>query len=165
MNMRFIGLLIVMSTVPLLMALDNHGERESLLKVTNNTYKNTCGSCHMAYQAGLLPERSWLKILNSGGHAGGDISLNREAKAEIEKYLVQNSADNFPSKRSQKILASIGNNAPTRISEIPYIKKKHRDISEGVFARKTVIYRANCSTCHKRADSGIYDDEDVAIPN
>ena len=118
----------------------------------------------MAYQAGLLPERSWLKILNSGGHVGGDVSLNREAKAEIEKYLVQNSADKIPSKRSQKVLASIGNNAPTRISEIPYIKKKHRDISEDIFARKTIRSRAKCSACHKRADSGIYDEEDVIIP-
>ena len=164
MSKRLIGLLIIMSIAPLLMALHNHGEGGSLLEVTNITYRNNCGTCHIAYQAGLLPERSWLKILNSSGHAGGGVSLNREAKAEIEKYLVQNSADKSQSKRSMKILTSIGNDAPTRISEIPYIKKKHRDIREDVFARTTIRSRANCSACHKRADNGIYDDDDVVIP-
>ena len=54
MNKRLIGLLIVMSMVPLLMALDNHGESESLLKVTNNTYKNTCGSLSYGISSGSI---------------------------------------------------------------------------------------------------------------
>ena len=164
MKIRLIGLLIIMSLTPLLMALDNHSEDRSLLEVTNITYRKNYGTCHMAYQAGLLPERSWLNILNSSGHAVGDVSLNREAKAEIEQYLVQNSADKSQSKRSMKILTSIDNDAPTRISEIPYIKKKHRDIREDVFARTPIKSRANCRACHKRADKGIYDDDDVVIP-
>ncbi len=154
-----------MLMVPCLVAAEDHAESSSLSAAANTTYKKKCGSCHFAYQPALLPERSWLSILNNPGtHAGGTLALDKTAKGEIEKYLTQNSAERDASERSQKILASLGSDTPVRISEVPYIKKKHREINETAFLTKSVGSRANCPACHRSADKGVYDDHDAAIP-
>jgi mono/diheme cytochrome c family protein len=142
-----------------------HNESEALPKVTNQVYKTNCGSCHFAYQPGLFPAKSWLKVIDSpDGHAGGDLSLEETTKAEIRKYLTQNSAEKTRSKRSRKILASIGSGVPTRISEVPYIKEKHHEINQEVFLKKSIRSRGNCVACHKTAESGDYNDDNVTIP-
>jgi hypothetical protein len=99
-----------------------------------------------------------------GAHPGGTLSLDEKRKAEVKYYLIQNSAENSHSKLSKKIMDSIGSDAPVRISEIPYIKHKHREIKQEVFARKAIGSRANCIACHKSAETGLYDDDDVVIP-
>lgn len=119
---KLISLLSVIVLFPIVALSGDHNERKTLPKVTNEVYKANCGSCHFAYQPGLLPAQSWQKIIDTpGGHAGGDLSLDNKAKAEIRKYLTRNSANNTESKRSRKILASIGSGVPTKISEVPYI--------------------------------------------
>ncbi len=141
------------------------GESKTLPKVTNETYKAKCGGCHFAYQPGLLPAKSWQKIIDSpGAHAGGALSLDQAAKAEIRTYLTQNSAEHSRAKRSRKILASVGGSVPTRISEVPYIREKHRGINQEVFSRKSVGSRGNCIACHTTAENGDYDDDTVRIP-
>jgi hypothetical protein len=150
---------------PVLVFAGEHNESKALPKVMNEVYKTTCGSCHFAYQPGLLSAKSWLKVIDSpGGHAGGDLSLEKTTKAEIRKYLTENSAENTRSKRSRKILASIGSGVPARISEVPYIKEKHHEINGEVFLKKSIRSRGNCIACHKTAESGDYDDDNVTIP-
>jgi hypothetical protein len=39
-----------------------HHENENLLPVNNSTYIKNCGSCHLAYQPGLLPPVHGLKF-------------------------------------------------------------------------------------------------------
>ncbi len=144
---------------------DHHVKIKYLPVVINDTYKNACGSCHFAYQPGLLPSRSWVKIIDDeNSHPGGVVSLGEKEKAEIKKYLTQNSADNIQAKRSKKIMNSIGSSTPVMISEIPYIKHKHHEISQEVFTRKAIGSRGNCIACHKNAESGVYEDDDVVIP-
>ncbi|MDD5760102.1 MAG: diheme cytochrome c [Desulfobulbaceae bacterium] len=141
---------------------DHHEGSKHLPVVTNETYKNSCGSCHFAYQPGLMPSKSWVKILDEpNAHPGGDLSLDEKTKAEIKNYLTQNSAEYSPSKKSKKIMGSIGSETPVRISEIPYIKHKHHEINQEVFTRKAIGSRANCIACHKGAESGIYDNDDI----
>lgn len=156
--------IIVLFSFPALAG--EHGdERRALPRVTNEVYKTACGSCHFAYQPGLLPARSWVKIINSpGAHPGGDLAIDKKTKAEIRRYLTQNSAENTEVKRSQKILASIGSGVPTRISEIPYIMEKHAEIDPQVFSRPSVSWRGNCIACHKTAENGDYDDDYATIP-
>lgn len=147
---------------------DDHKEEKhkNIAPVANELYKSSCGGCHFAYQPGLMPKRSWINMLdNKGVHPGGDLKLDMSAKAKIKEYLVQGSADNSSSERSRKILASLpGNETPARISEIPYIKKKHRKIDKATFGRASIGSPVNCMACHKGAEKGIYDDDDVVIP-
>jgi len=166
MLLKLISFLSIVLFLPVWTFAGEHGESKASLTVTNEIYKTNCGSCHFAYQPGLLPVRSWMKIIDTpGGHAGGDLSLDNKTKTVIKEYLDQNSADKSHAKRSRKILASIGSDTPTRISEIPYIREKHHKIKQDVFLRKAVGSRGNCIACHKTAESGDYDDDNVTIPN
>ncbi|MDH5218993.1 MAG: diheme cytochrome c, partial [Gammaproteobacteria bacterium] len=44
--------------------------------VTDSLYKEECSACHMAYQPGLLPARSWEKMMdNLADHFGENAEL------------------------------------------------------------------------------------------
>jgi len=164
-NNMLVAFVLLLSSFPPQGFSDEHKGGKNLLPVTNEFYKKTCGACHFAYQPGLLPERSWKKMMDSPGtHPGSALSLDGSTKEKIRKYLVQNSAENSPSKSSGKMLASIDSGrTPLRISEVPYIKHKHNEIRPDVFNRKSVRSRGNCIACHRKAGQGVYD-RDVVIP-
>ena len=62
--------------------------------VTNPQYIDECGSCHMAYQPGLLPARSWQKIMGGlADHFGDNAELDPDVLVGLTAYLVDNSAD------------------------------------------------------------------------
>jgi len=146
---------------------DNHDhDRDEYLKpVTNQTYKETCGECHFAYQPELLPSASWLKILNQlGDHFGEEIEVESDTIKNISDYLKTNGAENSMAKRSVKIMKSLGNQVPMRITDIPYIREKHHELNPVVFKRESIGSLANCKACHITAEKGIYDDDDVKIP-
>ena len=143
----------------------DHGEVKAIPAVRNETYQSVCGACHLAYQPGLLPARSWARIVDApDGHPGGELSIDERARSEIRGYLERNSAEKSPAKRSRRIVDSIGSGSPVRISEVPYIERKHRKIGAEVFRRQAVGSRANCAACHRHAADGLYEDDDVVIP-
>ncbi len=113
----------------------------------------------------MLPSGSWKKILAGlGDHFGETVELDSETQKSIEQYLAANSAENSPAKRAVKISRSLGNETPLRITDISYIREKHHDISSEVLKRKSVGSLSNCAACHTTAENGIYDDENVLIP-
>ena len=136
-----------------------------LTPVDNPTYMEECGGCHFAYQPELLPSGSWDKILAGlKDHYGEVIALDPKSKKEIEEYLKANAAEYSSAKRAVKIMRSLGNRTPLRITEIPYIQEKHHDVSQNVLERDSIGSLSNCSACHRTADKGIYEDDDVVIP-
>jgi hypothetical protein len=145
---------------------DNNDDRDADLKpVTNQSYKQKCGACHFAYQPELLPSASWAGILgNLGDHFGQTLDLDAGSKKTIAKYLTDNAAEHSDAKLSVKITKCLRGQAPSRITQIPYIRREHREIPSDVFSRKAVGSFSNCSACHKTADQGIYDDDNVVIP-
>ncbi len=143
----------------------DHYESRYLLPVNNATYKENCGSCHFTYQPELLPSGSWKKILTSlEDHFGETVEIDSEAERVIAEYLHSNAAERSSAKRAVKITKCLGSNLPLRITQIPYIQKKHHEISPDVFKREAIGSLANCSACHTTAEKGIYDDDDVVIP-
>jgi len=136
---------------------------------SNNTlHINECGSCHFAYQAGLLPQRSWVKIMGDlENHFDTDASLDKEEAEAILHYLIKNSAEKSTNyKRSRKINASIANNStPIYISKTPYLKKKHRKIPNKYITQKEVSSISNCKACHTNAQTGSFSEDDILIPN
>ena len=146
-----------------------HGDKEhdgSYLKPANNpTYKEECGACHFAYQPELLPSASWRKILNQlDDHFGEEIELDPDSKKIISDYLNSNGAENSTAKRSVKIMRSLGNLVPVRITDIPYIREKHHKINPEVLKRESIGSLSNCITCHTTAEEGIFEDDNVIIP-
>ena len=135
--------------------------------VTNPTYKEECGSCHMAYPPGLLPARSWDKVmLELENHFGDNAELDTEAHQSITRYLLTNSADKSEYRRSKKFSQSINSNeVPIRISETPYFKHEHDEIPANfVTANSKVTSFSQCDACHAKADQGSFNEHDVRIP-
>lgn len=137
-------------------------------RVTSERYAEECSACHMAYQPGLLPARSWKKLLSStalGEHFNENAELDETVRQEIERYAVANAADESNYKRSRKIMASLSDTAtPLRITETPYIKQKHSKLPKELIAGNTYVKSlSNCNMCHTKAEAGIYDDDTVFI--
>ena len=140
--------------------------RSSFIKPVNNSvYKGECGACHFAYQPELLPTASWMKILtNLDDHFGESIELDEDSRKVISNYLKSNGAEYSSAKRAVKIMRSVGNQVPLRITDISYIREKHHELSSDVLKREAIGSLSNCSACHTTAERGIYEDDNVVIP-
>jgi len=136
-------------------------------------YSESCGECHFAYPAGLLPERSWRKMLlpeQLEDHFGENAELPDDDRQAVLKYLVDNAADSssaFIYKRSRKFDRSIpSSETPLQITKTEYFKRKHKKIPEKyVKPNPKVRSYMNCNNCHKEAKNGVFDDDTVLIPN
>ena len=142
-----------------------HYGKRYLKPVNNPTYIEGCGACHFTYQPELLPSGSWDKILAGlEDHFGEIIELDLASKKVIGEYLKANAAEHSSAKRAVKIMRSLGSQTPLRITEIPYIQRKHHEVSPSVFSRDPIGSFSNCLACHTTAEKGIYDDDYVVIP-
>jgi hypothetical protein len=132
----------------------------------NSTHQNICGGCHFPYPPDLLPAASWKKIMDRlKDHFGEAIPCDPKKEQEIRKYLQDNGADRSSWKRSSKIMKSLKGGTPLRITEVPYIRSKHRKISGDLFKRQSIGSLSNCRACHTTADKGDFNDDKVIIPN
>jgi hypothetical protein len=141
---------------------------QDVAPVDNQLYIKECGSCHFAYQPGLLPGSSWNKIMsNLENHYNNDASISSANLQTLTKYLNDNSAEkNMQYKRSNKIVSSIpAGQIPDSISTTPYIIKKHSEIKKSLITQPEVKGLFNCIACHKTADKGNYGERDINIPH
>jgi hypothetical protein len=135
--------------------------------VSNPAYRAECGSCHFAYQPGLLPEASWRKMMTGlEDHFGDNAELSPDVNKSILDYLVANSADKSNYKRSSRIVGSLQEGeVPLRISDTVYFKRKHNEIPARLIAdNKDVGSYSKCAACHTRAEEGSYNEHEVKIP-
>jgi len=137
-----------------------------LSATSNAAWKKECGSCHLAFNPGMLPERSWRKMMSGlESHFGENASLDPKTAEEITRFLVENSADQGGGRRSSKIAQSISaSSTPLRITETSYFIRKHDEVRASVFQRKSIGSPANCAACHKGAEQGDFSEHNVSIP-
>ena len=73
----------------------DHESRKATTTVSMPAYKEECGSCHMPYPSGLLPARSWKKVMSQlEDHFGDNAELDTEIHQTISNFLEENSSDN-----------------------------------------------------------------------
>jgi Dihaem cytochrome c len=115
-----------------------------------------CSACHLAFQPQFLPARSWGKIMGDlSNHFGEDATLTPELQADILGYLQANAADAPSSKYAKRVLRGVqSGETPLRITELPYWKGPHGEVSAKAFKRPEIKSAANCMACHKAADKG-----------
>lgn len=165
-----VGLLVASSVV-----FSDDDEREGMWKqsrldvapVNDAFYKEECGSCHFPYQPGLLPARSWQRVMSGlDDHFGENAELDVADAKRLTDYLTANAADNADYKRSRGITRSLQNSeVPLRISEMRYFKRKHHELSSRmVTGNPKVRSFSNCDLCHTRAAQGSYNEHQVKIP-
>ncbi|MCW8888351.1 MAG: diheme cytochrome c [Gammaproteobacteria bacterium] len=170
----------LLATTGVVMSDDDHNEHEhrsgffsrfftaaGVEPVNNQQYKDECGSCHFAFQPGLLPGRSWVKMMSElENHFGENAELDAADNKQILDYLVAGSSEKSNYRRSQKINNSIRNSStPLRISETPYFIRKHDELpARYVQGNPKVLSLSNCEKCHTTADEGSYSESRINIP-
>lgn len=139
--------------------------RQPIVPVTNATYNKECGSCHMAYQPGLLPPRAWAQIMTPAAlkdHYGDDASLSEDLRQEISAVLGGDSA-NLGLQGDTGGSASAG--TLPRISATSYFKREHDEIPlRLVKGNPEVGSFSKCNACHRRAPEGDYNERNIDIP-
>jgi len=146
----------------------NRQKSPGVAPVNNPQYLEECGSCHFPYQPGLLPARSWAKLMSGlDNHFGENAELPAENGNMLLDYLLKNSADNSNYKRSVKIMKSLSpGDAPLRASETPYFLKKHDELTpEMVQNNPKVGSFSKCEACHTEAARGSFSEREILIPN
>lgn len=135
--------------------------------VTNENYKTECGSCHMAYQPGFLPARSWERLMGDlENHFDENAELDTKTLNELTLYLTKNAAEHSNYKRSNAMMNSLGaNEAPLRISETRYFIRKHDELPDRMVINNPEVQSfSRCEVCHTAADTGSYNEHKVRIP-
>jgi mono/diheme cytochrome c family protein len=143
------------------------GNGRDVAPVRHALYAKECGSCHMAYPPGLLPARSWQKLMgNLADHFGDNAELPQEDAATIADYLARNAADRSNDRRSVKIADSLtARQTPLRITQMPYIAAKHREIPPRLVAGNPKVGSlSQCAACHTKAEAGSFSERDINIP-
>lgn len=132
----------------------------------NPLYQNECGSCHMAYPPGLLPERSWRRLMSGlNDHFGDNAELDTANHQAITAYLVDNSADKSNYRRSRRFAESRGSTVTLRISETAYFTHEHDEIpARLVTGNEDVRSFSHCNACHTKATQGSFRERDIRIP-
>ncbi|MQX35736.1 cytochrome C [Roseospira navarrensis] len=128
--------------------------------VTHQLTQEECGDCHMAFQPGFLPARSWLAMMNGlADHFGDDATIAPEKADEILVYLMANAGDAQPSGLAREYMRYVREDGvPLRITENPAFLDEH-DFRPSVWERPEVVTKSNCLACHKDAERGYYDDD------
>lgn len=147
----------------------NFQRSKEVKPVSHKSYQEECGSCHFAYPPGLLPARSWEKLLTATAlhnHFGDNAELDAATLQDIRDYALENAADKSWYKRSRKIAhATAEGEAPMRITEVSYIKRVHADIPEKMIkGNQGVKSLSYCDKCHTQADKAVFDNDTVQIP-
>lgn len=143
------------------------GSKPVINSVESKLYAEECGSCHFAYQPGLLPARSWQRIMTGlDDHFGENAELGDTELAAISNYLQANSAGRVRKGLPDRISASLDkNDAPLRISETRFFRHEHDEIPRKmVVSNDQVRSFSNCDACHTRAAKGSFREHEIRIP-
>ena len=119
-------------------------------------YTAECAACHTAYTPGLLPARSWQRIMTGlDKHYGTDASLDPATVQQLSSWLQANAGT----------YKRVTEEPPQdRITRSVWFARKHDDIAPAVWKHASVKSAANCGACHTGADKGQYDDDNIRFP-
>lgn len=120
------------------------------------SYQQECAACHLAYPPGLLPARSWERVMNGlDQHYGTDASLDAATVRQIGQWLRANAGT------TKRVSAQ----PPLdRITESAWFLSKHRKLDAPVWQHASVKSAANCAACHTRAEQGSFDEDELQFP-
>jgi len=131
-------------------------------KALHKDFHFECSDCHNLFAPHLLPKESWVKLMSEqDNHFEEDLELDKSLVKSIEKFLVDNSAENSTRESSYKLLKEIKESKQFIISKTEYWKKTHQDIPEKVFKNDKVESKSNCLACHKDFELGILSDMNI----
>ena len=120
------------------------------------SFQQECAACHLAYPPGLLPARSWDRIMKGlDQHYGTDASLDAASVQQIGQWL-QAHAGTYKRVNVEP--------PQDRITESAWFLRKHRKLDAPVWQHASVKSAANCAACHTRAEQGRFDEDELQFP-
>jgi nitrate/TMAO reductase-like tetraheme cytochrome c subunit len=138
------------------LALPALADRLPLPPDTPASFKDECGSCHIAYQPALLAAGDWRRIMAGlNEHFSSDATVSPKNWPKIKSFLESHAG-------SADRLGSAGN--PPRITQTQRFIRKHHEVPTKFWRDPRVKSAANCEACHRGAASGNYGEHDIAIP-
>lgn len=164
---NLLTLILAVGSTAFALAQTRAGDEAIFPMPAGKAYVNECGSCHTAFAPGLLPARSWRKMLGElGNHFGEDASLDEPHRLAIQKDLENLASDTaVANMRMSRINSAIpAGSSPQRISVTGYFKFMHDEVPGYIWKRKLIGTPANCIACHTRANEGRYGEREVRIP-
>ena len=119
-------------------------------------YTQECAACHLAFPPGMLPASSWQRLMaNLPKHFGVDASLEPAQMNQLTPWLVSHAGT----------VRRITENPPQdRISQSSWFVRKHDDVSAATWKRASIQSAANCVACHRGAEQGDFEEDNVRIP-
>jgi len=119
-------------------------------------YTQECAACHTAYPPGMLPARSWERIMTGlDKHYGTDASLDAATVQQLSTWLKVNAGT----------YKRVAEEPPQdRITRSAWFERKHRKVDPAVWKHASVKSAANCAACHTAADKGDYNDDNIRFP-
>lgn len=134
-----------------------HADNGSLLpRNTPPSYTQECGSCHTAYPPGLMPSRSWQRVMSGlDKHYGTDASIDAATARQLSAWLQANAGT----------YKRVAEEPPQdRITRSAWFERKHRKVDPSVWKHSSVNSAANCTACHAGAERGEFDDDSLRFP-
>ena len=133
-------------------AADEHAARVPLSPL----YQQECAACHLAYPPGMLPAASWQRLMNNlPHHFGSDASLDPASVKTLAAWLSSHAGE---SRRTRTPPPE------DRITKSAWFVHEHDEIDPAVWRRASVRSASNCVACHRQADRGLFDEDNVRIP-
>ena len=138
----------------------------SVKAAAHKQYQDECGACHFAYPPGLLPARSWEKLLSKlDDHFGENAELDAKTIASLSGYLTKNAADKVRNRLSRRLASSVVHTTPLRITETPFFKREHREVPQRLVKDNPQVQSfSKCQVCHTRAAAGSFREGEINIP-
>jgi hypothetical protein len=144
------------------------GSMMGFLPARDTQYVKECGTCHFPYSPGLMPARSWVRVLDRmENHFGESVRLDPAIRAKLQAYLTSNAADVSPYEGSKAFMERIPSTfTPYRLSSVPLFREMHTVIHEVIATKPKVKVRTvtNCNACHRKADEGSFGLIELYIP-
>lgn len=118
------------------------------------SWKDECGSCHIAYPPQLLTAENWKQVMSGldkhfGANATVDTATNKDILGFLERHAATGARNSAPS---------------MRISDTPWFTRKHREVSRVDWLDPSVKSRSNCTACHINAERGDWSERGIRMP-
>lgn len=121
-----------------------------------SAYTQECAACHLAYPPGLLPARSWQRLMTGlDRHYGTDASLDAATVQQLSDWLQAHAG-------TYRRVAE----APPqdRITRSAWFERKHRHVDAAVWQLPSVKSAAHCAACHSGAAEGQFGERALRMP-
>jgi hypothetical protein len=128
-------------------------------------YHKECSQCHVAYPTQFLPTASWDAVMNNlADHFGDNAELGPQDTAAVKSFLEKNNYD------QSRIKSRYGNRfdnkgTTLRLTKTRFFQAIHHEISDRYVTQNPKVKTyARCEACHRGAQNGSFDEDEVRVP-